>query len=435
MSSTLPLIEMLKSLILDAQSAWPDTGTRRSLALRPVAGKATVCIGVRRCGKSTLMLQEAERLEAAGVRRENVLHVNLFDDRLRSLREHGLQPVLDAYFDLYPGKKHAETVYCFFDEIQTVPEWESFVDRILRTEKCRVYLTGSSAHMLSREIATQMRGRAVSWELFPFSFREFLRHRGIRTAGALSSRNQVLVRNAFEQYMEAGGFPEVADVERPLRVRIHQEYLQAVLFRDMVERHDIAHPRAVVDLAHRLLDNVASAHSINSLTGALSALGHRAPKTAVADYVRWFEDAYFIFLAPVFDASITRRTVNPRKAYCIDHALVESVSAGILANTGHLLENVVYVALRRLHPEVYYYKTSTGREVDFAVPVRGGPPELVQVCADQSDPKTRARETAAIAEAMKEVGADRGTIVTRGEIGEVAVETGLIRIVPCWRYL
>ena len=219
----------------------------------------------------------------------------------------------DAYFSLHPEKKNTETIYCFFDEIQVVAGWEPFVDRLMRTEKCAVYITGSSAAMLSREIATQMRGRALSREIFPFSFREFLDYRGIDAEGPLSTRRRLLVRKAFEEYWERGGFPEVAGLDRALRIRIHQEYWGAMLFRDLVERHDVAHPRAVSDLAHRLVDNTASLYTVNRLTGYLQSLGHRAPKSAVSDYVDWFEDAFFLFTVRIFDASLARANVNPEE--------------------------------------------------------------------------------------------------------------------------
>ena len=202
-----------------------------------------------------------------------------------------------------------------------------------------------------------MRGRALSWELFPFSLREFLDFRGIGSEGALSTRRRLLIRKGFEEYWERGGFPEVAGVSNELRIRIHQEYFHTILYRDLVERHDVAHPRAVADLTHRLVDSVACLYTVNSLTGYLKALGHRVPKSAVSEYLEWFEDAYFLFTVRIFDASLARRNTNPKKIYCIDHALVASVSAQILINSGHLLENLVFVTLRRRHQEISYYKT------------------------------------------------------------------------------
>ena len=161
-------------MILDSQEMELQTGVPRRLRIETVPGKATVCIGVRRSGKSTYLYQLIARLLEQGVPRQNILYLNFFDDRLHRLRHGDLGLITDAYFSLYPEKKDVETVHCFFDEIQAAPGWEPFVDRLLRTERCQVHLTGSSAQLLSREIATQMRGRALSWEIFPFSFREYL---------------------------------------------------------------------------------------------------------------------------------------------------------------------------------------------------------------------------------------------------------------------
>jgi hypothetical protein len=203
----------------------------------------------------------------------------------------------------------------------------------------------------------------------------------------------------------------------------------------LVERHDVSHPKAVTDLARWLMDNAASLYSINSLTGYLKSLGHKAPKSAVADYLQWFEDAYFLFTVRIFDTSAARRDTNPKRIYCIDHAMVASVFSGILVNSGHLLENLVFTGLRRLYPEIYYYKTKTGREVDFIVPKGGGVKMLVQVCESLAEPSTRKRETLALFEAMAELGLNTGILVTWNEDERINMETGTIQVVPAWRFL
>ena len=429
------MLETIKSIILDFQETGVETGVPRRLRIETARGKAAVCIGVRRCGKSTYLFQLIERLVQGGVPRENILYLNLFDDRLHSLRHDNLGLIAEAYYSIYPEKKNTETVHCFFDEIQAVPGWEPFVDRLMRTERCQVYLTGSSARMLSKEIATQMRGRAWSWELFPFSFREFLDYKEIESKGALSTQKRLLVQKAFDEYWQTGGFPEVAGIGRHLRIKTHQEYFHTILYRDIVERHDIPHPKAVTDLARRLVDNTASLYSVNSLTGHLKSLGHRAPKSAVSDYLAWFEDAYFLFTVRLFDASLARSNANPKKVYCVDHALVNSVSSGILVNSGHLLENLVFTALRRLYPEIYYYRTKTGKEVDFIVPTRSHPDVLVQASESLSEPQTRKREVAALIEAMTERGLKTATIVTRGESETIEAGDKTVEAVPAWRFL
>ena len=429
------MLETLRTIILDFQEIKLETGVPRHMQIESVPGKAAVCIGVRRSGKSTYMFQVMQRLLDSGVSRKNILYLNFFDDRLHRLQHDGLGVILEAYYSLYPEKKNLETVYCFFDEIQVIPSWEPFVDRLMRTEKCEVYITGSSAQMLSREIATQMRGRALSWEMFPFSFREFIDFKGIDSTGPLSTKKRLLVQKAFEEYWESGGFPEVAGLDRHLRIKIHQEYFNAVLFRDLVERHDVSHPKAVTDLAHWLVDNAASLYSVNNLTGYLKSLGHKVPKSTVSDYLEWFEDTYFLFTVRIFDASLARSKTNPKKIYCIDHALVTSVSSGILVNSGHLLENLVFTALRRVCPEIYYFKTKGSREVDFIARMRDRSRMLVQVCESMADPQARKRELTALGEAMAELGQKSGTIVTRNEEEQIEVADGKIEVVPIWRFL
>ena len=429
------MIDILKEIILDFQEIELPTGVPRRVDISPLSGKTTVCIGVRRGGKSTFMFQLMQRLRDSGVSRQNILYLNFFDDRLHRLQHDSLGVILEAYFSLYPEKKNTEKVYCFFDEIQVVPGWEPFIDRLLRTEKCEVYITGSSAQMLSREIATEMRGRALSWEMFPFSFREFLDYKGIESDAPLSTRKRLTIQKAFSEYWETGGFPEVVGLDGRLRIKTHQEYWGAMLFRDLVERHDISHPKAVTDLAHWLVDNTASLYSVNNLTGYLKSLGHKAPKSAVADYLEWFEDAYVLFTVRIFDASLARANTNPKKIYCVDHGLVKSVSSGILVNSGHLLENLVFTGLRRITPDISYFKTRAGREVDFIARLKDRSRLLVQVCESLADPQTRKRETAALAEAMVELNLAAGTIVTRGEEERIQVESGTIDVVHAWRFL
>lgn len=429
------MINTLKEIILDFQENKLETGVPRRLKTVLVKGKATVCIGVRRSGKSTFMFQVMKDLLENGISRQNILYLNFFDDRLHGLQHEPLSIIPEAYFSIYPEKKNSEKVYCFFDEIQALSGWEPFVDRLMRTENCEIYITGSSAQMLSREIATQMRGRALSWEMFPFSFLEFLDTKGIGHSSSLSTKKRLLVQKAFEEYWQSGGFPEVIGLDKFLRIKIHQEYFNTLLFRDLIERHDVSHPRAVTDLAHRLMDNITSLYSINKLTGYLKSLGHKAPKSKVSDYLEWFEDAYFLFTVRIFDASLTRARSNPKKIYCVDHSMVISVCSGILVNSGHLLENLMFIALRRVNQNIFYYKTRSGLEVDFIIQQQDHSRMIIQVCESLVEPQTRKREVAALAEAMQELDLTTGTIVTRSEEEQISVEPGMIDVIPAWRFL
>ena len=429
------MLETIKTIILDAQEAALETGVARHLNIESVHRKATICIGVRRSGKSTYMFQHINQLLARGVSPENILYLNFFDDRLHGLESAGIGLVLEAYYSLYPEKKNTETVYCFFDEIQEVRGWEAFVDRIMRAEKCDVFITGSSAKMLSTEIATQLRGRALSWEIFPFSLKEFLAYKSIESDLPLSSKKQMLITKAFDEYWEKGSFPEVAGLGQPLRIKIHQEYFHAILARDLIERHNLSNPRAVMDVAYWLVDNIASLYSLNRITDYLKLLGHRITKTTVAEYIKWFEDAYFLFTLYIYDPSVSRRNVNAKKIYCIDHALVTSVSSGILVNAGHLLENMVFLALRRHDRNIHYYKTRSGQEVDFIVIQANRTKKLIQVSETLAAIKTREREIKALNEAMLEQDVTESIIVTRAEKDQIKTKAGVITVMPIWQFL
>jgi predicted AAA+ superfamily ATPase len=429
------MLDTLKSIILESQRVNLKTGAPRRVDVEVIPGKASVCIGVRASGKSTYLFQVMQRLIDDGIPRESLLYLNFGDDRLHTLSGEGLGLVTEAYFSIYPEKQQTEKIYCFFDEIQAVELWEPFVDRTLRTEMCDMYLTGTSTRMLSREIATQTHSRAQAWELFPLSFHEFLERKGIASDDTRSMKNRLTVQKAFDEYWDIGGFPEVVELDRHQHTRIHQECFHAVLDRDVIARHDVSHPRAVTDLAHRLLDTTAAPYSVNGLTGYLKSLGHTAPKAAVSNYLEWFEDAFLLFTVRIFDSSPARSKTNPKKIYCVDHALVGSVASGMLANATHRLENLVFMALRRVSPEIYYYKTKSGHEVTFVTEPTAGARMLVQVCESLADPRTRKLAVAALGEAMAELGMGSGTIVTRLDDEVINLDGGKIEVLPAWRFL
>jgi predicted AAA+ superfamily ATPase len=429
-------LTIIQDVLLEAQREELFSGVRRRLPYQFVPGKAFVCIGVRRGGKSTLLHQVIEGLRRSGVGTEDILYVNFFDDRLDEVLKGNLNLLTEAYFGLYPEKKGQGGLHCFLDEVQMVPGWEAFADRLLRTEKMSVYATGSSARLLGRELGTQMRGRALPWELFPFSFEEFLDARGI-TSDIKGQQARLRVRKAFEDYWICGGFPEVMNVEPRIRVMIHQEYFKTMVFRDVVERNDALHPRAVRDAAYRLLNAAASMYTVNALTGYLKSLGHKASKSFVGDVLEWLEDAYALFTVRLFDASLSRQHANPKKIYAVDHALVRSTSSGVLVNSGHLLENLVFVDGRRRGRELYYYRTVVGREVDFVWRADDGILDFVQVAESAPEGSvTRERELAALREALRERPHSRAWLVTRDDEDDtLAMPEGMIRVLPVWRYL
>lgn len=429
------MIEIIKEMILDFQNQPLDTGIRRHLEYQVIEKKALVCIGVRRCGKSTFLYQIVDDLLKKGINKENILYINFFDDRLTELKtSDNLNVIMEAFFSLYPNKKGIEKIYCFFDEIQEVQNWEPYVDRILRTEQCEVFITGSSSKMLSEEIATQMRGRSIIWELFPFSFKEFMDYKGTDYQ-TLTSKNRILINNNFEEYFKIGGFPEVRNVSDKIRLMIHQEYYKTILHRDVIERHDALHPQAVMQAGYRMISSIATLYSINRMTEYLKSIGHKVSKDFVSSCIQWFEDSFFIFSVMIFDLSVAKQTVNAKKAYCVDHSLVTSVSPRISENKGLLLENLVFSHLRRITKRIFYHRTAKGSEVDFLWLDQNDNPNLAQVCYSLGDSQTKNRELKSLTEAMQELDIHQSFIITFNEEREIRKDNIIIQVVPAWKFL
>lgn len=426
----LVLQNLLRDIIKDGQTKELEPRCPRDLQVKILPKKASICMGVRRCGKSTFMEGLMKQLLAEGVNRENIVWINFSDDRLTPLALEGLGCIHEAYYGMFPEKRRKEKVHFFFDEIQMFPGWELFVERLRREEVCDLYITGSSARMLSKEIGTEMRGRSLSWELFPFSFGEYLEYRGIDRNADHGTSQRLLLRNAWEKYRETGGFPETFDISSTLRRQIHQEYFNTLLFRDVVERNEVKHPRVLRQLAGRIINQVGSLFSLNKTHQIFSSAGMKIAKETLAQYVEWMEDAYFLFSLSAYDASSAGRERKMQKMYCIDHGMASSLGAHILSNKGQLLENIVFLGLRREYRDLYYYRTSQGHEVDFLILADNGARTLVQVCERMDDQTTKSREFRALSAAMNELKVKNGWIVTDNHQEDIQVTEGIIHCVP-----
>jgi hypothetical protein len=434
------MIECLKRIITEYQNLeLPDELQPRRVAIASLPGKVSVVTGVRGSGKTTLLRQRIRQLIESGVPRENILSLDLADDRLYWLRHENPDLIVEAYFELHPQKRGSEAIHCFFDEVQALPHWPLFIDRLMRTEKCEVTVAGSLLSSPEEETASPLTGRIVSWEIFPLSFREFLDSKGIESDSPLSTKQRLTIQKAFEDYWQVGGFPGVNRLDQRQRIEAHQANWNAILA-SIIGHHNSSHPRAVIDLAHWLVDNTGSFYAVSHLTDYLKSLGHRVRKSSVVDWLVAFEDAELLFSVNIFSSSPTRISVNPRKVYCIDLALAASVSSGILINRDSLLENLVFTALRRVTPEIFYHRTKTGREVDLvallpSVPGQEQAVMLVQVCASLADPRVKQSEVRSLSEAMVELAVAEGTIVTWRTDETIPVGFGTIQVVPVWRFL
>ncbi|HSK79455.1 MAG TPA: ATP-binding protein [Thermoanaerobaculia bacterium] len=428
--------ELIDALIADFQERELPRVTPRALALPGLPGKADVVVGMRRSGKTYFLYQQIQERLAGGIDRGRILYLNFEDERLLPLAAADLSRIPEAFYRRFPSSRE-QLCWFFFDEIQNVPGWETFVRRLIDTEKAALVLTGSSARLLSREIASSLRGRSLSTELLPFSFAESLRHTGVQVPESWppGAKARSLLEHRLERYLETGGFPEVQSIPKELRIRVLQEYIDVVIFRDVVERHGVDNLPALRYLEKRLLASPAGRFSVSKLFNDLKSQGMRVGKDTLYEYLAHLEDSFLLFTMPVASSSARVRQVNPRKCYPVDPALSSAVSFRASGDLGHLLETVVYLELRRRGRRLAYVTTRSGYEVDFLAEDLGGSRELVQVCADLEGSATRERELRALEEGIEETSCDRATVVTLREEETLQMGGRPIRIIPAWRWL
>ena len=339
----------------------------------------------------------------------------------------------DVYFRRYPYLRDLSCSF-FFDEIQNISGWEHFVRRLLDTENVHICITGSSARLLSREIATSLRGRSIATEMFPFNFLEYLDHNGIDTGGNKrpGAKKRALIENRFRSYLLKGGFPEVQGVEDEYRIRILQEYLNVVILRDIVERYGVSNTVPLRYMIKHIINAPASLFSVNKFYNDLKSQGIPCGKNTLHEFLNYLSDTYLFFQVFLHSGSERARMVNPRKIYVIDTGLINACSRNPRPEWGHLLENFVFMGLRRRYETIEYYKSASGREVDFIVTDRHGRKSLIQVTAEMDEPATRSRELKALEEAMKESGINKSIMVTLNYEEVLKTEAGRIEILPAW---
>lgn len=406
----LETIQTLHSEYMDRLDTLTDT-TERDVTCMEMPNKISVILGMRRVGKTYFMLHKIKQLLSDGIPASSILYIDFEDDRLLPLNQEKLASILDDFYSLFP-ENHQRICYLFLDEIQVIDGWALVIRRFHNTKNIRFYLSGSSAKLLSKEIATELRGRAISTELFPFSFHEYLKTKHILAPQPpLSKKAEDSYMAHLLQYLEEGGFPGVVGQGRIQQTIVLQDYIDVVLFRDIIERYKITNVSVVKYMIHYLLCNFSTNLSINKFFNDLKSQGFAVGRSSVYDYLSYIEDAYLIFSVPLYAESIRKVQNNPKKIYAIDNGMVHANTLNRLKNYGRALENLVYLDLRRKGGVIYYYVTQEGYEVDFLVKHLSGELALYQVCFDASDETTLNRELRALTAAEKELGI-KGSLIT-----------------------
>ncbi len=373
-----------------------ETGLPRYIAdFSDFSSHALIVSGIRRCGKSTWLQQTRNKEDQPSI------YINFEDPRLAGFDLGDLNRLQEL------AEKEQVMTY-FFDEIQIIENWESFV-RFRLDEGYRIYITGSNASMLSKELGTKLTGRHITKEIFPFSFNEFLTFKG-----------QMADEFSVTEYLKSGGFPEFLKTNIPeVLVNIFSD----IIIRDIAVRHSIKNASALQQLAVWLVSNIGKPFTANSLRKIFDI----SSSSSIVDYLSFFLDAYLFFYIPKFSYSHKVQIVNPKKIYCIDNGLVETNSASFSDDRGRLLENMVYMQLRRQFTDIFYF--SEKRECDFVVFQRGKLQGIYQVCW-QLDQNNMDRELEGLIEAMNFFDVITSEMITLNQTDDFEISGKKISVVP-----
>jgi predicted AAA+ superfamily ATPase len=361
---------------------------------------AIILSGIRRCGKSTLLRQVMKAENGS-------YYFNFEDPRATGFELSDFQK-LDEVF----REEYGESDCYFFDEIQNVEKWELFVRTVLDKKK-HFLITGSNASLMSIELGTRLTGRHLKYELFPFSYLEFLNFTS-KKEGA----------DSFGEYMRKGGFPEYLKYGKS---DILQELFNDIVMRDIVVRHKLRSPKVIKEMALFLLSNVGIEFSYNSLAKAFS-LG--STNSAIA-FVSYLEDSYLLFTVSKFDYSLKKQAVNPKKIYVIDNGLADVNSVSFSTNRGRMLENCAFLHLRRAGKQVFYFKGDN--ECDFLVREKNAITKAIQVCYELNEDNKK-REIDGLTEALEKFGLSEGLILTYDQQDTLEISGKTIAVVPAWRW-
>jgi predicted AAA+ superfamily ATPase len=373
-----------------------------------------ILTGIRRSGKSTLLRQIMRE-------RTGYCYVNFEDERFLDFRAQDFEQLNEILIEVYGSPK----VY-FFDEIQNVEKFEAFVRR-LQDQGKKIVMTGSNATLLSKELGTRLTGRYRSFEVYPFSFSEYLAFRGVspKKEWLYTAEKKVMLLKLFGDYLNDGGFPEYLKNK-------DREYIRTVydniLYRDIISRYSIRRQRVVKELVNFLAANISSKFTYNSLKKALGL----SNAITVKEYISYLSNSYMFFELQRFDFSIKRQLNLPKKIYVIDSALGQIVGFGISENRGRVLENTAFMELKRIGKDIYYY--SNGNECDFLVKEGLKIKEAVQVCHALNE-TNREREVSGLMEAMEKFGLKEGLILTHEQEDEMTLKGKRIRVMPAWKWM
>ncbi len=389
--------------------------------------------GPRRAGKTYFCFQLINQLFNNKISRENIFYINFEDNKLLGAESRDLDKLLEAFFELSQINKK-QKIYLFFDEIQTVKNWDSWVRTIHDVRKdIQIILTGSSSKLLSKEISTKLRGRVLNYEIFPLSFKEILNWKNIKydLKNISYSKNRIEIKKLFSSFVVDGGYPAIFS-QNLKKEDILQNYYDSMIFKDVIERYKVEDVNKLKALANLLFESVSKEMSYNKLANKLNSIGFKISKNTVIEYLSYFEEAYLFFQNLKYEYSLAKQLGSIKKIYCIDNGLLNTVSFKFSDDFGKLLENLVFIELRRRNEQIYYFRKNY--ECDFLV-IRKNKVSLAIQITKKLDDDNEKREINGLLEAIKEHKLKEGILLTEDQEEERIIEGKKIKILPIWKWV
>lgn len=420
--------EQLKQIIRDFHLQSDFDVVKRDVEPPLDTKKIITLVGVRRCGKTSIMYEMINRLTKT-ISKTNIFFLNFEDERLELISDE-LDLVIQAFRELYPEQNLSEC-YFFFDEIQNVAGWEKFIRRVYDTLSKNIYITGSNSKLLSSEIATSLRGRTLIFEVFPLSFSEYLRFKNI-AVDLYSSKSLAYIKNALDRFLKEGAFPETLFLDESHANKTLQEYFNVLLYKDLCERYSITNIVALKFFLKRLLSSTTKQISINKIYNELKSHNIKIGKNTLYEFLEYAQNIYLSLTLHRYDASLVIQELGEKKVYTIDIGLNNAVEFRFSDNIGKSLENALFLELKRKGYELYYHRESKS-ECDFLVVQNGTIREAIQVSYDISEDETRSREIKGLVEACKRFGLLHGKIISY-ESEESFEQDGVkIEVIPFYK--
>lgn len=378
--------------------------THRDYAFAEAKNLIKVAVGMRRSGKTYFLFQTIRQLLTKGVDINKVLYINFEDDRLLPMDHKNMGQLIDAWYTLYP-ENHNHCCYLFLDEVQNIDGWTLVLRRLSDTKNIQIYVTGSSAKLLSKEIASSLRGRSLAIEILPYNFLEYLStHQLEHPSSPLGKKMLDHQQSYLLRYFEQGGFPAIQTMTPNEQLESLQTYVETVIFRDIIERHKITNITLLKYFISFLLKNIGAPFSVNKFYKDIKSQGYQVAKDTLYTYLDYLEDAFLIFTVPIFTESLRQLQTTPKKIYAIDNGLIVANTFNLSENLGKLFENQIYLDLRRERKKIFYYRTTDGYEIDFITQDAQGNHEIIQVAWEADNPSTLDREKRALFQAEQELG-------------------------------